>query len=166
MAAVAFANSVRHACPACAWASGRSPPAHRVRRIRRIRFPCLPSDRRSAARPFRLLCFGKRGGRVWGAWGISRPGEGRPADPCRFCIREKGKCVFRTRAGAGSIMKAHRGAPRVARVEEASPALPVLHIGNGRTRFSRMGNFPAARSPPRRPRVVHREIFGENAFCP
>ena len=43
--------------------------------------------RRSPARPFRPLSFGRRGGRVSAAWGISRPGERRPANPCIFRIR-------------------------------------------------------------------------------
>ena len=128
MAAVAFANSVRHACPACACASGRR---GRSQPDDRGHLPCLPSDRRSPARQFRPLHFGRRGERVLCAWGISRPGESRPANPCRFCIRKKGKCVFRTRAAAGSIMEpAWRRieAPRVRR-----------------------------RSFPRSPRVIHRE---------
>lgn len=142
MATVAFANSVRDACPACAWASGAADATGRSRTL--PRFPCLPSDRRSPARPFRILSFGGRGGRVSVAWGISRPGEGRPADPCRFCIRNGKESISplggRRRILYETDMKAHKG---------ASPS-----------RRTRRSSFP------RPPRVAHQEISGKNAFCP
>ena len=132
MAAVAFANSVRDACPACAWASGAADD--RIRR--RWRPPRLPFDPPGAPRPLRFPCFGGRGERVSGAWGISRPGERRPANICRFRIRNGEK---RDPGPPGSRwihresgVKAHGGARRPPR----------------RTRRG---------SLPRSPRVVHRE---------
>ena len=133
----------------------------------RRRLPCLPFDRRSAPRPLRFPCFGGRGERVWGAWGISRPGERRPANRCPSASGT-GRNAIRAPGGRWihheSDVKAHGGAPRVACAEEASPALPVLYIKNGRRSSLRMRDFPPVRSPPRRSRVAHREIFGENAF--
>ena len=158
MAAVAFANSVRDACPACAWASGAADD--RIRR--RWRPPRLPFDPPGAPRPLRFPCFGERGERVSGAWGISRPGERRPANICRFRIRNGEK---RDPGPPGSRwihresgVKAHGGAPRVARAEEASPALPVSFIENGRRSSLRMRNFPPVRCPPRRRRIHHGAI--------
>lgn len=96
-----------------------------------------------ADRPFRPLSFGKRGGRVSVAWGISRPGEWRPANLCRFCIRNGEKRIPASEAGVGSIAKPSWRRP--------GPA-------QRRPRTRRV-------SFPRPPRVAHQGIFGENAFC-
>lgn len=130
MAAVAFANSVRDACPACAWASGRSQPD--AADGRPLAFHSI-ADRRSPAGPFRPLHFGGRGGRVSAAWGISRPGERRPADPRRFRIR--------------------KGKERIPAPKPAPDPSRNRHGGAWRRppRRTRGGSFP------RSPRAAHRE---------
>lgn len=169
MAAVAFANSVRHACPACAWASGRRGRS-RTQPDDRRRLPCLPFgplDRRSAARPLRPLSFGRRGKRVRGARGISRPGERRPADPCEFCIRNGKERDPGRRSGVGSIMKPSwrrikAPAPRSRRSNR--PRQPPAGRGSAEAAHDGGAESPdrtaTRRAAPRRAD----SFFGKNAF--
>lgn len=141
MAAVAFANSVRDACPACAWASGRrgrpqtdaSLAFHLIHSIAdRPLARSAPYVSASAANAFgahgEFPVRGKGGRRIPA---FSASGTGRNA------IRAPGRRWIHHEAG----IKAHRG---------ARPP----------SRRTRRGSFP------RSPRAAHREIFGENAFCP
>ena len=127
ISAVAFANSVRDACPACAQAPGAADDRRRNRTISPA-FHSIHLIRRSADRPLRSPCFGKRGERVWGAWGISRPGERRPAN----------RRPSASGTGRNAIL---------------APGRRWIRHGGARRppRRTRRGSFP------RSPRVVHRE---------
>ena len=172
MAAVAFANSVRDACPACAQAPGAADD--RIRVVASASLAFHPIAGRPSPAPLPMLRQARRT-RFGSMWNF--PAGGAAArEPLSFCIRNGEKRDPGHSAAVGSIMEApgarwiHHGAKQIL------PPRRTRRSNRPRQPPARRGSAEAAHeggaeSPDRtgNPRTAPRQadsFFGKNAFPP